>query len=109
MAPYTCTHKHVESFPPLHLVVNSLSISRAFHNGSSLVGVFHAVLPWQQLIGHITPVLEGRQSSYFLVVGGDRRRLLYHPLFPSQLQSNALVTDFESEGQILNVLGMAER
>ena len=67
------------------------------------------MLPWQQLFGHITPVLGQRQSSYFFAVGGDRRRLLYHPLFPSQLQSNTLVADFETEGQILSALDMAER
>ena len=86
---------------------NSLSISRAFYNGSSLLGVFHAVIPWQRLFGHITPALEQRESSYFLVVGGGER-ILYHPLLPGNLQSDALVTDFETEGlQIINVLEMA--
>ena len=67
------------------------------------------MLPWQQLFGHIAPVLGWRQSSYFFIVGRDQRRLLYHPLFPSQLQSNTLVTDFETEGQILSTLDMAKR
>lgn len=74
----------------------ALSIIRPYINGSTLVGVFHALLPWQRLLGHIFSALTERPSSYPFVTDGNRR-VLYHPLIPSDGDENVLIIDLETE------------
>ena len=74
----------------------ALSITRPYINGSTLLGVFRALLPWQRLLGHIFSVLAERPSSYPFVTDGSRR-VLYHPLIPSDGEENVLITDLETE------------
>ena len=73
-----------------------MSITRPYFNGSSLVGVFRALLPWRQLLGHIFSALAERPSSYVFVTDSERR-VLYHPLIPSDGDENVLITDVETE------------
>jgi hypothetical protein len=74
-----------------------LSITRPYVNGSTLLGVFRALLPWQRLLGHIFSALTERPSSYPFVTGGSTRRVLYHPLIPSDGDDSVLITDLETE------------
>ena len=84
------------SLPP-SLPVNSLTITRPFFDeNDELVGVFHAMLPWNHLFGHITPSLVNRESSYFFVSRGDQQ-VLFHPLLPGNSQSDVRVTDVETD------------
>ena len=58
--------------------------------------MFRALLPWQRLLGHIFSALAERPSSYPFVTDGSRR-VLYHPLIPSDGDENVLITDLETE------------
>ena len=68
------------------------------------MGVFRALLPWQQLLGHIFSALMDRPSSYPFVT--DRYgRVLYHPLIPSDGDENVHIADLETEtNDIMGVL-----
>ena len=77
-------------------VGGALSITRPYFNGSTLMGMFRALLPWEQLLGHVFSALAERPSSYPFVTDSDRR-VLYHPLIPSDGDESVLITDLEIE------------
>ena len=84
----------------------SLSITRPYFDSSNgiSVRVLRALLPWHQLLNHIYSALSNRPSSYIFVTDSSGR-VLYHPLVPSNGRDDVLITEVETEGVIMNLLG----
>ena len=73
-----------------------LTISRPVINGTQVIGVLHAELPWQQLFSVALTRLAERKSSYPFVFDYSNQ-LLFHPLLPSNVLGDVPVTEPESE------------
>ena len=74
----------------------SLGIAVPLVNGSDLIGVFRAVLPWESLFRHTSQELGERDDSYFFVVTKEGN-VLSHPLLPGNFQSDVSVGSIEVE------------
>ncbi|XP_064385852.1 VWFA and cache domain-containing protein 1-like [Halichondria panicea] len=73
-----------------------LTISRPVINGTQLIGVLHAELPWQHLFSVALTRLAERKSSYPFAFDYNNQ-LLFHPLLPSNVLGDVPVTESESE------------
>ena len=87
----------------------SLSLSIALNNGSELLGIFHALLPWEMLFPLINqhPINKLENSNFFIIDGYGQ--LLYHPLVPSDFQSYVSVATLESQAVLDKLLGYVPR
>ena len=73
-----------------------MTISRPVINGTQLIGVLHAELPWQHLFSVALTRLAERKSSYPFAFNYNNQ-LLFHPLLPSNVLGDVPVTESESE------------
>lgn len=83
---------------------NSLAISQPIFNGSALLGVLHAILPFNQLLSMLNSALTGREFSYAFVLDQNSRQPLFHPLLPGDSLVEVSIADLEPEGVIGGVL-----
>ena len=75
----------------------SLSLSVALiRNHAELIGIFHALLPWEMLFHGVNSLKSGRGHSHFFIMN-TKGHILYHPLLPSNFQSDVSVASIESE------------
>ena len=89
-------------------------MTRVVLSNSTLVGVIHAMLPWQYILDAPSSVLratlEVRRSSYLFVAEGNGGQALYHPLLPSDgIQSGVYIGDLEAEFEAAADLDMLSK
>ena len=58
----------IHVFASLLYAAPALSITQLWLSNDSVVGVFHAMLPWQSLLQHLADVTTPRPSSYYFVM-----------------------------------------
>ena len=83
--------------------VNSLTLSRILFNGTDILGVLYATIPFNQLLSKLLSATNRRPFTYVFMLDQNHQPL-YHPLLPGNAIIDANIANLEPEGVIRGVL-----